>query len=82
MKHTKPKEPVDFSKLSSIEEAAQKLGKGFGPTTLRGMIRTGELKEGEEWYDLRRPSSTRARIWIDCEAVKSRYSKPAAFRNS
>jgi hypothetical protein len=69
------------SELFSIPAASKILGPGFGCTSLRERIDSGELVEGIHWFDVRRPTAQQRRIVIYVNAVQQEFGVEAAFRS-
>lgn len=68
------------AELVTIDEAAQRLGKGYSRRSIFRRIDSGEWKEGEHWIDDRRQDSDRRIIKINLTAVQELRETPAAFR--
>lgn len=58
---------IDESNLLTLEEAYQKLGKGFSPRSLRRKIASGEYKQGIHYF---RSSGVNGIIKINLPAIK------------
>lgn len=80
-KKTAPKQtlPSD-AELLTIDEAAQRLGKGYSRRSIFRRIDSGEWTEGIHWIDDRRQDSDRRIIKINLTAVNELRGVPAAFR--
>jgi hypothetical protein len=75
----KPTLPSD-AELVTIDEATQRLGKGYSRRSIFRRIESGEWVEGLHWIDDRPLNSSRRIIKINLTAVNELRSTPAAFR--
>lgn len=64
----------------SLEEASEKLGKGYSRSSILRRIDSGEWQEGLHWIDDRRNGTAYRRIKINIAAVNEWRRKPAAKR--
>ena len=78
-KRTTSKLPSD-AELLTIEQASNRLGKGFSRSSIIRRINSGEWQEGVHWIDARRGGSINRIIKINITAVLNEFVTPAAFR--
>lgn len=63
-----------------LEEASDRLGKGYSRSSILRRIDSGEWREGIEWIDDRRNGTAYRRIKINLTAVNQWRRIPAAKR--
>ena len=68
------------AELVTLEEAAQRLGRGYSRSSMLRRINGGEWREGIEWIDDRRDGAAYRQIKINLTAVADWRRKPAARR--
>lgn len=68
------------AELLTIQEASNRLGKGFSRSSILRRISSGQWKEGLHWVDARRNDSMNRLIKINITAVLNGFTTPAAFR--
>lgn len=68
------------AELVTLDEAAQRLGRGYSRSSILRRINNGEWREGIEWIDDRRGESRYRQIKINLTAVEEWRRKPAARR--
>ncbi len=71
---------IDPSQLATIEEAHERLGKGYSRSSILRRIESGEWKEGFHWIDDRREGSLKRVVKINLEAVNRLRVVPAGRR--
>lgn len=78
-KRTISKLPSD-AELLTIEQASNRLGKGFSRSSIVRRINSGEWQEGIHWVDARRGGTANRIVKINITAVLDTFAIPAAFR--
>jgi hypothetical protein len=68
------------AELVTIEEASDRLGRGFSRSNILRRINSGEWEEGEHWIDCRRDGTFYRQIKVNLTAVFERMATPAAHR--
>jgi hypothetical protein len=68
------------AELVTIEEASDRLGKGYSRRSIFRRIQSGDWQEGIHWIDDRQVGSSNRLIKINLTAVQLWRSTPAAFR--
>ncbi len=71
---------IDPSDFVTIEEAHQKLGRGYSRSSILRRIDSGEWKEGVHWIDDRREGTRKRVIKVNLAAVNQRRVVPAGRR--
>lgn len=71
--------PLD-AELVTIDEAAERLGKGYSRRSIFRRIQSGDWQEGIHWIDDRQVGSANRLIKINLTAVQQWRATPAAFR--
>ena len=78
-KQTQFKLPPD-AELLTIQQASERLGRGFSRSSITRRIDSGEWKEGIHWIDARRDGSINRIIKINLTAVLAELATPASYR--
>ncbi len=68
------------AELVTIEEASDRLGKGYSRRSIFRRINSGDWQEGIHWVDDRQQGSTNRLVKINLTAVQQLRATPAAFR--
>ncbi|MBW4674725.1 MAG: hypothetical protein KME52_12045 [Desmonostoc geniculatum HA4340-LM1] len=71
---------IDPSQLVTIEEAHERLGRGYSRSSILRRIESGEWKEGVHWIDDRREGSSKRVIKINLQQVNQLRVVPAGKR--
>lgn len=71
---------IDPAQLVTIEEAHEKLGKGYSRSSILRRIESNEWKEGIHWIDDRRIGALKRVIKINLKEVNQLRAMPAGRR--
>jgi hypothetical protein len=71
---------IDSTQLVTIEEAHERLGKGYSRSSILRRIESGEWKEGVHWIDDRRTGTLKRVIKVNLANVNKHRAVPAGRR--